>query len=163
MKITLEHYGADDVQVSVKLAQRKYMTCNASILPHVPMNFAGSTSFQVALLYNVMYNLSVEGKALCRENRITHLELHYGELFIHDDQLTLIVIVCAVNCGYPLSSIKSLLKVTSYKSPRVLEGAIIIFYCSFGLVLIGNKSATCTNRGMWVPDPIHLICDECKF
>ena len=84
MKITSEHYGANDVQVSVKLAQRKYMTCNASILPHVSMNFNGNTSFQVTLLYNMKYNLSVEGKALCRETRITHMELHYGELFIHE-------------------------------------------------------------------------------
>ena len=84
MKITREHYGADDVQVSVKLAQRKYMTCNASILPHVPMNFNGSTSFHVTLQYNMKYNLNVEGKALYRENRITHMELHYGELFIHE-------------------------------------------------------------------------------
>ena len=60
------------------------MTCNASILPHVPMNFTGSTSFQVTLQYNVIYNLSVEGKALCGENRITHMELQYGELFIHE-------------------------------------------------------------------------------
>ena len=84
VKITSEQYGANDVQVSVKLARRKYMTCNVSIYPHVPMNFTGSTSFHVTLLYNTKYNLSVEGKALCRENRTTHMELHYGEHFIRE-------------------------------------------------------------------------------
>ena len=77
--------------------------------------------------------------------------------------LTLIVIVCAVNCGYPLPSTESVLKVTGYKGPRALEGTIVNFYCSSGMVLIGNKSATCTIHGQWMPDPINLICDECKL
>ena len=79
VRITSEQYGTDGVQVSVKLAQHKYMTCNASILPQVPIYFNGGTTFQVTFLYNVKYNLSVEGKALCRKNMITSMELHYGE------------------------------------------------------------------------------------
>ena len=87
VRITSEQYRSDDVQLSVKLFQHKHMTFNPSILPRVPMNFNGSTmsSFQVTLLYNVKYNLSVECKFLCRDNMITHMELHYGELFAIPD------------------------------------------------------------------------------
>ena len=84
VKITSEQYRVDNVQVSAKYI----MTCNVSILPQMPVYFNGSTSFQVTLLYNVKYNLSVECKVLCRDNMTTHVELHYGELFMSPFTLT---------------------------------------------------------------------------
>ena len=71
--------------------------------------------------------------------------------------------ICIANCGDPLPPTDSLLQVTGYSGPPVLEGATVNFYCSSGLVLIGNTSATCMAQGQWEPDPNKLTCSKGKL
>ena len=74
----------------------------------------------------------------------------------------IVIISITVRCDeLPQTTVNaSTPKVTGYSGPPVLEGTIVNFYCSSGLVLIGNKSSTCTAKGLWEPDPGEIMCVE---
>ena len=46
--------------------------------------------------------------------------------------------------------------VSGYRAP--LEGAVVIFTCADGLVLIGPNSSTCMSNGRWEPHPREVKC-----
>ena len=66
------------------------------------------------------------------------------------------------NCGLP-----DLLPMVNNDSvPRVvgndhlpIEGSTITFSCLLGFTLTGPSSATCTDKGVWDPDPSGLMCN----
>ena len=68
-----------------------------------------------------------------------------------------------VNCGNPIKAVvnESMLMVTRDRGPHFPEGTVVNFFCSSGLVLIGNTStAICMANGKWDPNPNELTCSE---
>ena len=172
MNIASQQYGAHDITVTISLTlARRYTSYNISVIPPVsPVPITSTLDgvtqiIQLTLLYNVKYNLSVEVSVLCRGNMITPFNLYYGEMHICFDIHNKfgLITVCTVDCGYPLTSTDSMLQVTGYRGPPVLEGTTVNFHCSSGLILVGNTSATCKAEGQWEPDPNELTCSESKL
>ena len=69
-----------------------------------------------------------------------------------------------VDCGDPIRAVvnESMLMVTRDRSPLFREGTVVNFFCSSGLVLVGNNSTTilCMANGKWDPNPNELTCSE---
>ena len=79
MNISEEHYEADNITITVEWAQQIGVTYYAiKISPVVPLMFIGSTSRQLIILYNTVYNFSVEAAAPCRPNATASIRLKYG-------------------------------------------------------------------------------------
>ena len=80
---TSEEYEADYITVSVEWAQQvgTMYTVRVLPLPLVPIMATGSTSRQLTISYNTVYNLSVEATAPCRANATAFIRLHYGKVY----------------------------------------------------------------------------------
>ena len=152
-----EYYqGIDFVTVSLRFAQQKYVSYGVSVMPQVPVTFNGNLHdiVQLTLSYNTNYTLQVETAVLCRKNVTTSIILHFGEKLDTHDIVTFLIFfvminfsIHKVNCGSPLQSNDSILEVTGYRGPPTIEGTIVNFFCSSGLVLNGNKSSKCLRNG----------------
>ena len=60
-------------------------------------------------------------------------------------------------CSNPLTLVNASVIVEGYEDPA-LEGEIIMFSCSSGLMTIGPNSAICMGNGEWEPDPREIVC-----
>ena len=79
--IISEEYGPKNVTVSVEWTQQVATMYTVRISPPVPIIIIGSTSRQLIISYNTVYNLSVEATAPCRANATAIIGLHYGEVY----------------------------------------------------------------------------------
>ena len=73
-----EYYSADNVTVTVEWTQQVYATYDVTVVLPVPIEFTGSTSRRLTILYNTEYNLTVEAAAPCRPNTTALIRLNYG-------------------------------------------------------------------------------------
>jgi hypothetical protein len=82
LRITEEHYGADDVTITVTVewTQVKDVTYTANVSPMVPLMPIGSTSRRLTILYDIKYNFSVTAATPCRPNASNFIILNYGEV-----------------------------------------------------------------------------------
>ena len=55
-----------------------------------------------------------------------------------------------------------LVHVSGYIDGVALEGNIVSFSCSSGLVLTGPNSSICMRNGEWEPDPREVDCHKCR-
>ena len=79
--ITSEEYKADNITVTVEWTQQVAAMYTVSVIPLAPINFTGSTSRQLTISYNTVYNFSVEATAPCRTNATAFIGLNYGEVY----------------------------------------------------------------------------------
>ena len=84
LSISEEYYAADNVTVTVNWtkAQPADVLYSARVLPIVPLMDTGSTSYQLTILYNTEYNLTVVATSPCRPNfnATDFIVLNYGEV-----------------------------------------------------------------------------------
>jgi hypothetical protein len=79
---TFEEYSAINVTVVVEWIQQVGAVYNFSVLPTAPLMFIGSSSLQLVLEYNTVYNLSVVmDVASCDVSTETFIVLNYGETY----------------------------------------------------------------------------------
>ena len=73
-----EEFGTDGVTVTLKCALEN--SYNVTTTPYLPVIFSGSTSIQIKVQYNALYNVSVLGiPPIC--GQIDNVfQLYYGEL-----------------------------------------------------------------------------------
>ena len=65
----------------------------------------------------------------------------------------------SANCGNPNSETNSSIKLMEFSDPRpALEGVTVNFTCAPGMILTGPNSTTCTENGLWDPDPRDTQC-----
>ena len=84
LSILEQHYGPENVTVTVEWAQKGNTTYDVSILPMAPIaSINGITSRQVTISYNTEYNLSVHVVAVtpCGSATVS-TALNYGESLI---------------------------------------------------------------------------------
>ena len=81
LRILDERYEADNVTVTVEWAQQDGAVYTVRVSPPVPIMVTGSTSRQLTISYNTVYNLSVVAVAPCRVNATTFIRLNYGEVY----------------------------------------------------------------------------------
>ena len=79
LSVSTEHYEADTVTVTVEWARQEDVTYTVRISPLTSIIITESTSRQVTISYNTVYNFSVEAAPVCRPNPTAFILLHYGE------------------------------------------------------------------------------------
>ena len=79
LSVSAEHYEADTVTVTVEWAQQEDVTYTPRVSPLTSIITTESTSRQVTISYNTVYNFSVEAAPVCRPNPTAFILLHYGE------------------------------------------------------------------------------------
>ena len=60
-------------------------------------------------------------------------------------------------CGSIRIDRNELLTITGYREPA-LAGTYVSFGCSPGSILSGPNSSSCTEDGLWDPDPRGVVC-----
>ena len=76
----------------------------------------------------------------------------------------LIPLLSIANCGHPevlfTARNEFVPKVVRTEDFIPVEGSTVTFSCPPGFELIGSDTATCTENGIWEPDPSRLICNN---
>jgi hypothetical protein len=81
LRISKEYYETGvTVTVEWALAQQLHVSYSSTVVPFVPIIYIESTSFQLTISYNTVYNLSVVAAAPCRPNTTAVSILKYGEI-----------------------------------------------------------------------------------
>ena len=85
--ITSEEYKTDNITVSVEWTLQEGAMYTVRVLPHdqVPIMVTGSTSRQLMISYNTVYNFSVEATVTtpCRVSATAFIRLHYGKIYYY--------------------------------------------------------------------------------
>ena len=66
-----------------------------------------------------------------------------------------------VNCRVPDEPVNG--TILDYDNIDTIEGSVITFQCSPGFLPEGEMTATCTNAGIWSPDPAGVDCSGSEF
>ena len=76
-----EEYSVNNITITVEWIQQIGAVYDSSVLPPAPLEFTGSSSVQLVLEYNTVYNLSIEIiVAHCGGyTETSFIELNYGE------------------------------------------------------------------------------------
>ena len=76
-----EGYSINNITVTVEWIQQIWAVYNSSVFPPAPLVFTGSSSVQLVLEYNTVYNLSIEMiVAHCGGyTKTSFIALDYGE------------------------------------------------------------------------------------
>jgi hypothetical protein len=80
LRITEEHYGADNVTITVEWTQVYDVTYTANVSPMVPLMPIESTSRRLTISYGEEYNFSVTAATPCRPNASNFTTISYGEV-----------------------------------------------------------------------------------
>ena len=159
--VSLKQMETDSVTVILEWVQENGTSYNVSVVPQASIRFTRSTSIQLTVLYNVLYNVSIVA-SLCGQNTTGISVLSYGELvaiYEKPAHVCLISLIHTAKCGHPLhqSADNDSVTVIGYRDPAV-EGTNVTFSCSPGLVLTGPSTTTCMDNGQWEPDPREVKC-----
>ena len=77
--------------------------------------------------------------------------------FLHCNKYYSLTMICiTVNCSVPDEPLNG--TILDYSSIDTIEGSVITFQCNPGLSPEGVMTATCTNVGVWSPDPAGVEC-----
>ena len=79
LSVSAEHCEADTVTVTVEWARQDNVSYTPRVSPSTSIITTESTSRQVTISYNTVYNFSVEAAPVCRPNPTAFILLHYGE------------------------------------------------------------------------------------
>lgn len=71
-------FGSDGATVNLEWIQESGVSYNVSVIPPVAVRATGSTSVQLTVGYNTLYNVSVIAKTHC-DHTTTVIGLIYGE------------------------------------------------------------------------------------
>ena len=74
--IKTEDFGIDEVTLTLQWANES--SYNITVSPYLSFKSSGSTSVQLRVPYNTLYNVSVLSIDPCRQNSV--FEIYYGEL-----------------------------------------------------------------------------------
>ena len=78
-----EFFGINSVTATMDWTQENNVTYNISIFPQIStaVEWLGSSSVQLTLLYNTHYHVSVVATLTHCEKTTTFIPLHYGEIY----------------------------------------------------------------------------------
>ena len=84
LRIIEKYYEADNITVTLEWSQHESVTYSHKIvpLPVAPLMSTESGSYQLTLLYDTKYNVSVVATTPCRPNATDFIILHYGEILV---------------------------------------------------------------------------------
>jgi hypothetical protein len=133
---TFEEYSVHNITVTVEWIQQVGAVYTSSVLPPAPLMFNGSSSVQLVLEYNTVYNLSViMAVASCGVSTETFIVLHYGE--------TQLVAFWQLTCSCSMHTHNHGARGTlcapdhdNYILTRTYRACNIIDYCSTKFVLV---------------------------
>ncbi len=74
------------------------------------------------------------------------------------DKHTCIVSIYIVHCSLPVEPSNGAIVDYEILNDTVLEGTVLTYQCDNGLLLTGPNTITCTNDGVWSPEPETILC-----
>ena len=89
-----ELFESNHVTVTLKWTSEssvQSVAYNVSVVPQGAVKFNGSTTAQLTLTYNTLYNVSILAAVQCGLNATTSIVLKYGEFNIHSMHIILYV------------------------------------------------------------------------
>ena len=78
IEVESEEFQSENVTITLKWAQGDNEFYNVAVVPHMPVQYTGSTTLELTLLYNIQYNMSIVA-FLCEYNTTDIIELLYGK------------------------------------------------------------------------------------
>ena len=74
-----EYFQINFVTITLEWTAKSGISYVISVNPEIAINYAGKSSAQLVLLYNIKYNVSVLA-SLCGTNQPVHSVINYGKL-----------------------------------------------------------------------------------
>ena len=167
-----EQFSSDGISVVFKWNVSNILIYYQQLLQNVSINvvpglvpITETGTFQLMLLYNTLYNVSITQPGICGQpNQTILIKLSYSKYLLIGKIMLIKLIFCRTmlpcsvgECDDPSELIHSDVVVMGYEDPA-LEGENITFTCPSGAILSGSNSSICMENGEWEPDSSEVEC-----